>query len=66
MIDDGGFVDFGSYTDGVAILTLGLKFGAGFVNAPLAHYRVSENTYSALTMRDINTSLKYITNRVNT
>jgi len=56
----GGIPDLGPYSDGVTILLLSLQHGACFVPEELAYWRISENSYSSTTSRNIKASMELI------
>lgn len=57
----GGIPNLGPYSDSVIILLLSLKYGACFVPLNLASWRISDNSYSSSTSKNMRESLKLIT-----
>lgn len=66
LIESGGFIpELGPYADGFIVQAIVFKYGACFIPEVLTCWRKMETTYSATTLSNPDTHLKYINYAVN-
>lgn len=66
LIESGGFItELGPYCDGFIVQAIVFKYGACFIPEVLTCWRQMNTTYSATTLSDPHTQLKYINYAIN-